>query len=116
MHRAERRVEASGHVLQNFSWVGHLWGAGVVEPEVGGPRKGGRRQRLVCLDTVWCGAGGLLRRSKENPKPTWAGVSGLTDAASETSNQQLTHLVHPKSVYVVDLPHFCSCLAMKPMD
>lgn len=66
-----------------FSWVGHLWGAGVVEPEVGGPRKGGRRQRLVCLDTVWCGAGGPLRRSKENPKSTWAGVSGLTDAASE---------------------------------
>ena len=72
-----------------FSWVGHLWGAGVVEPEVGGPRKGGRRQRLVCLDTVWCGAGGPLRRSKENPKPTWAGVSGLTDAASENGVQNV---------------------------
>ncbi len=66
-----------------FPGLGTFGGAGVEEPEVGGPRKGGRRQRLVCLDTVWCGAGGPLRRSKENPKPTCAGVSGLTNAASE---------------------------------
>ena len=78
-----------------FSWVGNRWGAGVVEPEVGGPRKGGRRQRLVCLDTVWCGAGGPLRRSKENPKPTWAGVSGLTDAASEKQHTATSTLLLP---------------------
>ncbi len=38
MHRASRREESSGHVLQSFSWVGNL------EPEVGGQRKGGRRR------------------------------------------------------------------------